>query len=45
LSNVRNLTIDVNNKLTADFDYIAVGNKFVFIDKSQGKIDSATWDF
>ncbi len=45
LSNVRNLTVDVSNKLMADFDYISVGNKFVFLDTSQGKIDSATWDF
>lgn len=45
LSNVRNLTVDVTNKLKADFEYISVGNKFIFLDKSTGKIDTAVWDF
>ncbi len=43
-TNVRNITINVSNKLEADFDYISIGNKFVFLDKSTGKIDNINWD-
>lgn len=45
LSNVRNLRIDVSNRLKADFEYISVWNKFIFLDKSQWKIESAEWNF
>ncbi|NUJ98108.1 PKD domain-containing protein [Candidatus Gracilibacteria bacterium] len=43
-SNVRNVTINVSNKLEADFDYISIGSKFIFLDKSSGKIDNIQWD-
>ncbi len=43
-SNVRNTPINVSNKLVADFDYISIGNKIIFINKSSGKIEKITWD-
>lgn len=43
-SNVRNLKIDVANKLEADFDTISIGNEIIFISKSSGKIDHYAWE-
>ncbi|MDD4151215.1 MAG: PKD domain-containing protein, partial [Candidatus Gracilibacteria bacterium] len=43
VSNTRSITVNVANLLKADFDYISIGNKFIFIDKSIGKVDSRTW--
>lgn len=43
-SNVRNIPVNVANKLVADFDYISIGNKYIFINKSSGKVDTYTWD-
>lgn len=43
-SNVRNIPVNVANKLIADFDYISVGNKFIFVTKSTGKVENYIWD-
>lgn len=43
-SNTRNLNISVTNPLTADFWYISIGSKIIFLNKSSGKIDSVMWD-
>lgn len=43
-SNVKTVTINVANRLVADFDYISIGHKFVFINTSQWEIDSISWD-
>gem|GEM_PF-3798165 len=43
-SNVRTVTINVANKIQADFDYISIGEKIIFINTSKGEIDSAKWD-
>jgi len=44
ISSTKNVTINVWNKLVADFDYISVWNKFIFFDTSSGQVDSRTWD-
>lgn len=44
-SNVRNVQVDVVNKLVADFDYISIGNTFVFLNTSEWVSDSITWNF
>jgi PKD repeat protein len=44
LSSTRNITLSVSNKLVADFEYISIGNKFIFFDTSLGQIDNYSWD-
>lgn len=44
ISSTRNITMNISNKLVADFDYISIGNKFIFFDTSNGQIDARTWD-
>ena len=43
-SNTRTLTINVANKLVSEFSYISIGNKYVFLNQSQGVIDNVKWD-
>ncbi len=43
-SNSRTLTVSVANKLVSEFSYISIGNKYVFLNKSQGVIDNMKWD-
>ncbi len=43
-SNVRTVTINVANKIKADFDYISIGEKIIFINTSKWEIDSAKWN-
>ena len=43
-SNTRTLTVNVANKLVSDFSYISIGNKYVFLNKSQWVIDNMKWD-
>ncbi|MDD3646768.1 MAG: PKD domain-containing protein [Candidatus Gracilibacteria bacterium] len=43
-TNTRIVKIDVANKLEADFDYISIGNNFVFVNKSTGAYSDITWD-
>ncbi|MCD5380863.1 PKD domain-containing protein, partial [Candidatus Gracilibacteria bacterium] len=43
-SNTRTLTVSVANKLVSDFSYISIGNKYVFLNQSQGVIDNVKWD-
>lgn len=44
ISSTKNVTVNVWNKLVADFDYISIGNKIIFFDTSSGQVDSRTWD-
>ncbi len=44
ISSTKNVTIDVLNRLYPDFDYISIWNKFIFLNKSTGQIDSLHWD-
>jgi PKD repeat protein len=44
ISSTKNITMNVSNKLIADFDYISIGNKFIFFDSSSGQIDARSWD-
>ncbi len=44
-SNVRNLQVNVTNNIVADFNYISIWNTFVFLNTSEGKTDSASWNF
>jgi len=44
ISSTKNVTVNVWNKLVADFDYISIGNKTIFFDTSSGQVDSRTWD-
>lgn len=44
ISNVKSVTIDVNNTLVPDFDYISIYNKTVFLNKSLWKFDDVSWD-
>jgi hypothetical protein len=44
ISSTKNITMNVTNQLIADFDYISIGNKFIFFDTSNGQIDSRSWD-
>jgi PKD repeat protein len=44
ISSTKNITMNVSNKLVADFDYISIGNKFIFFDSSNGQIDARSWD-
>jgi PKD repeat protein len=44
ISSTKNITMNVSNKLIADFDYISIGNKFIFFDTSSGQVDARSWD-
>lgn len=44
ISSTKNITMNVGNKLVADFDYISIGNKFIFFDSSSGQVDARSWD-
>jgi len=44
ISSTKNVTMNVSNKLVADFEYISIGNKFIFFDSSSGQIESRVWD-
>ncbi|MDD2907989.1 MAG: PKD domain-containing protein [Candidatus Gracilibacteria bacterium] len=43
-SNTKTVTINVANVLKPDFDYISIGNDYVFFDKSLGNATSYLWD-
>lgn len=43
VSSTRNITMNVSNKLVADFDYISVGNTFIFFDTSSGLVENREW--
>ncbi len=43
-SNRRILKMNVHNPLKADFDYISIWNKFIFVNMSTWKIDKIKWD-
>jgi hypothetical protein len=42
-SNTKSITMGVANILKPDFEYISLGNTFVFLDKSVGKYDEIEW--
>ncbi|MCH8518722.1 PKD domain-containing protein [Candidatus Gracilibacteria bacterium] len=44
MSSTRNVTINVTNRLRADFGYFSIGNKFIFFDMSSGQVASRQWD-
>ena len=44
MSSTRNVTIDVTNRLRADFWYFSIWNRFIFFDTSSGQIASRQWD-
>ena len=44
ISSTKNITINVSNKLVPDFEYISIGNKFIFFDSSAGQVETRTWD-
>lgn len=44
-SNVRNIQVSVTNKIVADFNYISIWNTFIFLNTSEWKTDSASWNF
>lgn len=44
ISSTKNITMNVSNKLLADFGYISIGNKYIFFDSSLGTIDSRVWN-
>ena len=44
MSSTRNVTINVTNRLRADFWYFSIWNKFVFFDMSSWQVDSRQWD-
>jgi len=44
ISSTKNITMNVWNKLIADFGYISIGNKYIFFDASSGTVDSRKWD-
>ena len=44
LSNVKTVTINVSNKLNADFDYVSIWNKIIFLNKSTWDYDKIKWD-
>jgi hypothetical protein len=43
-SNTRTLTVNVSNKLVADFSSISIWNKYIFVDKSKWTIDKNIWN-
>lgn len=44
ISSTRNVTMNVSNKLVADFQYISIWNKFIFFDSSLGQIEDRQWE-
>lgn len=36
--------MNVSNKLVADFEYISIGNKYIFFDTSLGLVENYSWD-
>lgn len=44
ISSTRNITMNVSNKLIPDFEYISIGNTFIFFDTSSGLVESREWD-
>ena len=44
MSSTRHVTINVTNRLRADFWYFSIGNRFVFFDMSSGQVASRQWD-
>lgn len=43
-SNVKSVTINVENKLAANFQYISIWNKYIFFNNSNWSITSIVWD-
>ncbi|PZM86602.1 hypothetical protein DLH72_00435, partial [Candidatus Gracilibacteria bacterium] len=43
-SNTKTLTVNVSNILKPDFEYISIGNDYIFFDKSIGSADRYIWD-
>lgn len=43
MSSTRNVTINVVNRLKADFWYFSIGSKFIFFDMSSGQVASRQW--
>ncbi|MDD3144837.1 MAG: PKD domain-containing protein [Candidatus Gracilibacteria bacterium] len=43
-SNTKTVTMNVANVLKPDFEYISIGNDFVFLDNSLGNATSYLWD-
>ena len=43
-SNTKSLTMNVSNILKPSVEYISVGNKFILLDTSLGKVEKRTWD-
>lgn len=44
ISTTKNVTVNVSNKIVPDFEYISIGNKYIFFDTSNGELDSRNWD-
>jgi len=44
MTNVRTIEINVANILEPKFDYISLGDTYIFINTSKGKYDKSTWD-
>lgn len=44
ISTTKSITVNVSNKIVPDFDYISIGNKYIFFDTSNGELDSRQWD-
>lgn len=44
ISSTKTVTVNVSNKILPDFDYISIGNTFVFFDTSNGELDTRDWD-
>ena len=44
MSSTRSVTIDVTNRLRADFWYFSIWNRYVFFDMSSGQVASRQWD-
>jgi len=43
-SNTRTLTMSVSNKLTSNFKYVSIWNKYIFVDSSKWTIDKNSWN-
>ncbi len=43
-SNTKSLTMNVSNILKPSVEYISIGNKFILLDTSLGKVEKRTWD-
>ncbi len=44
ISSTKNVTMNVSNKIVPDFEYISIGNKYVFFDTSNGELDTRDWN-